>query len=385
MPRMSARVSDQWQSRLLALVAVTLVVLGIAAVYGASSIQAVEDGHAGWYYAFKQLTFAAFGGALLVIVARSDYRFWRKEVPVWFLLAGCVAGLILVVLPFTHFIAPEINGARRWLRLGSLSVQPSEFATLSAVIWTAMMATRKERTLRSLRRGVLPLLVILVPVATLILLEPDLSTAARLLLVCGVVAFIGGARIGHFLLTAVLALPVLLAAVLAEPYRVGRILTFTKTLLAILGFGEEAAAEASWQITQSLVGIGSGQLFGVGFGEGMQKLGYLPHAFSDFIFSTIGEEWGFLGAVVILVFYSLYVGIGFHIAHTAADRFGMLLATGVTVMIGLTALLHIAVTLALAPTTGLPLPFVSYGGSDLLVSLIGTGLLVSIANRRGPT
>jgi cell division protein FtsW len=248
-----------------------------------------------------------------------------------------------------------------------------------------MMATRKEGSLRYLRRGVFPLLVILVPVAALIVLEPDLSSAARLLLVCGVVAFIGGARIGHFLLMAFLMFPVLLAAVLAEPYRVGRLLTFVKMLLAILGFGEEAAAEASWQITQSIIGIGSGQLFGVGFGEGMQKLGYLPHAFSDFIFSTIGEEWGFIGAVVMLILYSLYVGIGFHIARTAVDRFGMLLATGITVLIGLTAMLHIAVTLALAPTTGLPLPFVSYGGSDLVVSLIGTGLLVSIANRRGRT
>jgi cell division protein FtsW len=142
-------------------------------------------------------------------------------------------------------------------------------------------------------------------------------------------------------------------------------------------------SEANWQIRQSLIGVGSGQLFGVGFGQGMQKLGYLPYAYSDFIFSTIGEEWGFLGSAVIVALFALYIGIGLRIARTAPDQFGTLLATGFTALVGVTAILHIAVTLALVPTTGLPLPFISFGGSNLLVSLFGTGVLINVGNHRG--
>jgi cell division protein FtsW len=360
---------------LLALIAVTLVVLGIAAVYSASSIRAVEMHHPGWYFALKQLVAAVLGGMLLVGAARIDYHVWQHERRAWFLLGATVVLLLILLLPFTHALAPETNGARRWLRIGPFGLQPSEFATLAAVIWTAMLASKKQKLLSNFRRGIVPFLVVLLPVAGLIILEPNLSSGALLLLLTGIVLFTAGARIGHFLLLAIVAIPIVWHQIVSVQYRVGRMVSF-------LSAGEDAA-DASWQITQSLVGMGAGQLLGRGIGEGTQKLGYLPQAFSDFIFSAIGEEWGFVGVVIILTFYTAYVAIGFHVARTARDRFGTLLATGLTAMIGLTAALHVAVTMALVPTTGLPLPFLSYGGSQLLVSLIATGILVNIAKSRG--
>lgn len=373
---------DLTQGRMVGIVAVALVIVGIGLVYGASSIHAVELGRPGWYFAFKQLLAAVLGGILLVVCAKTDYHVWQDELVTWSLLAVATIGLVIVVLPFTHGIAPVVNGARRWIRIGPLSIQPSDVATLAAVMWTAMLATKREKMLGSFREGLSRFLVVLVPLTGLIVIQPDLSTAARLALLTGIVVFTAGARIGHFLLVALASLPFFAWAIIAEPYRLERVTAFLKMLLSIFGIGEETTAALGWQMRQSLLGIGSGQLFGLGPGEGLQKLGYLPHAASDFLFSTIGEEYGFVGVVVTLTLYTLYVVLGLRVAKTAADRFGMLLATGVTALVGLTAALHIAVTLGIMPTTGLPLPLLSYGGTHLVVALIATGILINIAHQR---
>ena len=183
-----------------------------------------------------------------------------------------------------------------------------------------------------------------------------------------------GAKIGHFLIVGLVALPILGGVIVSEFYRLQRVLTF-------LSPGEDPM-RYSWQIRQSLLGFGSGGLFGAGFGKGSQKLGYLPEAHSDFIYSTIGEEWGFLGAAILVLLYGVLITLGFRVARTAPDRFGMLLATGITVLIGISAFTHIAVNLALAPTTGLPLPFISHGRTSLVVSLFITGVLINIGNSR---
>jgi cell division protein FtsW len=233
-----------------------------------------------------------------------------------------------------------------------------------------MLATKKRAEVRRFKKGLLPFIVIAVPMAGLIFLEPDLSTASLVVMLVAIVVFTAGAKIGHFLVLGVVALPVLWQSIASAPYRLQRIASF-------LSPGTELA-EASWQIKQSLIAIGAGQLFGVGFGQGLQKLGYLPLAYSDFVFSTIGEEWGFIGVFVVVLLYSTFIAMGFRIARFAPDRFGMLLATGLTALIGLTALLHIAVTLSLVPTTGLPLPFVSHGRTSLIMSLFCTGVLMNI-------
>ena len=283
--------------------------------------------------------------------------------------------LLVPYVPGTGAIAPEINGARRWVDVGVVIVQPSEIAKFAAVVWVSMLATKKGAQIRDLRHGLLPFIVIVLPTVLLIVFEPDLSTAALLVLIVGIVLFTAGARVGHFLVIGLIGVPVVWREIQGAQYQLTRVLTF-------LSPGADAA-DSSWQVSQSLLGIGSGRWFGVGFGEGLQKLGYLPYAYSDFIFSTIGEEWGFVGGGLVVLLFALYIGVGLRIARTASDRFGLLLATGLTAMVGVTAILHIAVTLALVPTTGLPLPFVSYGRSNLFISLLATGVIVSIGNRRG--
>ena len=364
-----------WEARLLAVVTATLLVFGIAAVYGASSLVAVQQGNPGSAFALRQLLGAVAGGIVLVIVARVDYHVWQRLA--WPMLGVAVLGLLIPYLPGLRALAPEINGARRWLNLGVVTVQPSEFAKFAVVVWAAMLATKKGDRVREFRQGLLPFLVIVGPIATLVLFQPNLSTAMLVALLAGVILFAAGARIGHFLVLGLIAVPLLWWEIAGVQYRLSRVLTF-------LSPGEDLA-EANWQITQSLTGIGAGQLLGVGFGEGQQKLGYLPYAYSDFIFSTIGEEWGFLGACVIVLLFAVYITIGFRIARRAPDSFGLLLGTGLTALVGIPAILHMAVTLALVPTTGLPLPFVSYGRSHLLMVLLATGVLVSIGTPRRPS
>ena len=365
----------RWETRLLTLVAAILVVFGLTAVYGASSLLTISGGQVGSSFALKQALGAAVGGIVAALLARSDYRKWQRWA--WPVLGVATLLLVIPLLPFTHGIAPTINGARRWVSLGIVTVQPSELAKFAVVVWTAMLAAKKAEQIRTFQRGVLPFLVILGPVVALIFFEPNLSMALLVAILAGVVLFTAGARIGHFLLLGVLATPLAFGAIASAQYRLARVVTF-------LAPGS-APAEATWQVHQSLVGIGAGRLFGVGLGQGQQKLGYLPYAYSDFIFSTIGEEWGFIGVVVILALFGTFVWLGFRIARSAGDPFGRLLAVGLTALIGVAAALHIGVSLALLPATGLTLPFISYGRSSLFVALVATGVLISVGRGRRRT
>ena len=349
-----------------------LVVFGLAAVYGASSLVNTAGGQVGASFALRQTVGAAVGGLLAVMFARMDYHRWRDWA--WPLLGTTMFLLLIPLLPFTHAITPTINGARRWVNLGLLTLQPSELAKLAIVVWCAMLAAKKGEQVRDFKRGLLPFVVVLVPVVGLIFLEPHLSMALLVTLLAGSVLFTAGARIGHFLALGVVAAPLLFGAVASAQYRLARVLTFLNP--------GAAPTEATSQVQQSLTGIGAGQLLGVGFGQGQQKLGYLPYAYSDFIFSTIGEEWGFLGVLAIALLFGTFVWLGFRIARHAPDPFGQLLATGITVMIGLTVVLHIGVSLAVIPATGVTLPFMSYGRSSLIVALAATGVLASVGRAR---
>ena len=361
-----------WETRLLLLVTLVLVVFGIAAVYGASSIVAVQSGEAGAAFALRQLIGATAGGAALLIASRVEYHMWQRFA--WPMLGVVSVLLLILLLPFAGSIVLEVNGSRRWIGLPGLSFQPAELAKFAVVVWVAMLATKKADRLRNFRRGILPFLVVLVPITALVLFEPALSLALSVGLLAGIVLFSAGARIGHFLIIGGLMIPFLWREITAVQYRLQRWMTF-------LSSGTDYA-ESGWQIQQSLIGMGAGKWFGVGFGEGMQKMGYLPYGYSDFIFSTIGEEWGFAGVVLLIALFVLFVTIGLHIARTAPDRFGTLLAIGLTAMIGITAFLHMAVTLGIVPTTGLPLPFISYGRTNLVVSMCAAGVLMNIGDRR---
>ena len=363
----------RWETRLLGVVTIVLLAFGVAATYGAASLVTMKGQNVGIGFAARQLSGAAVGGILLLIASRQDYYRWRRLA--WPLLLATVGLLLIPLLPFTRGIAPSLNGARRWIDLGPVNFQPSELARLAVVIWCAMLASKKGVQVREFRKGVVPFIVVLSIVSLLILLEPNLSMATLVALLGGLVLFTSGAKIGHFILLGGVGVILVFHQIRDAQYRLARLLTFLNP--------GDATTEAGFQIHQSLVGIGSGGVFGTGFGMGQQKLGYLPYAYSDFLFSTIGEEWGFAGVLVVVLLFALFCWLGFRIARTAADPFGQYLAVGLTATIGLTAFMHMAVSLGLMPTTGLTLPFMSYGRSSQVISLLSTGILINIGRLRG--
>jgi len=359
----------RWETRLLAVVVLTLLVFGIATVYGAAGLQTKG---AGLNIALSQISGALIGGLLLVAIARVDYRVWQRLA--WPVLLVTIVLLIIPLLPFTYSIAPLINGARRWVQIGPLRLQPSELARLAVVIWCAMLAARKGDAVRGFKKGVLPFLVVMGALSGLIVLEPNMSMATLVALCGAMVLFSAGAKLGHFLLLGLGAMLLAVQAVIMAPYRMKRVLAFIDP--------DKVGADAHHQINESIIGVGAGRFLGVGFGEGQQKF-HLPYAYSDFLFSTIAEEWGFIGVCLVVLLFSLFCWLGFRIARTAADTFGQYLAVGLTSAVGLTAFLHMAVSLGLMPTTGLTLPFMSYGRTSLVISLVGAGILINIGRMRG--
>jgi len=363
----------RWETRLLGTVTALLLGFGIAATNGAASLVTAQGQSVGLDFAMRQLSGALLGGVLLLLASRQDYYRWRTLA--WPLLLVTLLLLLIPVLPFTTGIAPTVNGARRWIEIGPVGFQPSELARVAVVVWCAMLAAKKGKQIREFKKGMLPFIVVLGLVSVLILLQPNLSMATLVALLGGLVLFASGAKIGHFILLSGAAVILVFHQIRDAQYRLARLVTF-------LNPGDETT-EAGFQIHQSLVGIGSGGIFGTGFGQGQQKLGYLPYAYSDFLFSTIGEEWGFLGVLAVVSLFALFCWLGFRIARTAADAFGQYLAVGLTGAIGLTAFMHMAVSLGLMPTTGLTLPFMSYGRSSQVISLLATGILINIGRSRG--
>lgn len=362
-----------WESRLLVLITAVLVVFGLAAVYSASS-DLVEKGHVlGTTRVLDQLVGALAGALLLLLASRVNLD--RVRALSWPIIGVTGFLLLVLLLPFAHGIAPRINGARRWLVLG-VSIQVSEIAKLAVVIWTAMLCAKKGTEVRRLTKGLLPVLAVVGPIGLLIFLEPDLSVAVTVVLIAMIVLFAAGARIGHFILLGVAALPIIWTQIETVQYRLMR-------MTAFLDPGGSDRMVDNYQISQSLIGVGAGGAFGTGFGQGQQKLGFLPYPYSDFIFATIAEEWGFVFGVVFLVaMYTAFVFIAVRLAKAAGDPFRQLLGIGCAVMIGSDAFLHMAVGVGIVPTTGLVLPFISYGRSGLIVAMIATGLLINLGSRK---
>ena len=355
----------RWETRLLVLVASVLTVFGIASLYAAATLERDAFG-----FFTKQLFGAVVGVAALVAVARIDYHKWQTWA--WPLLFITIALLLIPLLPFTRPISQPVNGARRWIQLGPVNFQPSEVARFTIAVWVAMLAVKKREAIRGFQKGLLPFLMIIGLVSLLILLEPNLSMAVLIAAIGMTILFAAGARITHFLMLAPAAAAGIIGLALIEPYRWNRIKCFF----------ESSCGPGSFQLDQALLGFGSGGALGVGFGQGQLKLHYLPYGYSDFLFSTIGEEWGFLGVVVIVALFAVFGWFGFRIARTAPDPFGQLLAVGLTAAISLGAILHIAVTLGVMPTTGLAFPFMSYGRSGLMMALVSVGVLVNIGRSR---
>lgn len=365
----ASRLRTGWESSVLLLLTVALLSFGLVTLYSASAVLAQSLELADYHFVVRQAAGGAMGMLVLVVLARFDYRHLRRFA--WPILLSAVALLLLLVLPFSRELAPLTNGSRRWLALGPVTIQPSEMAKLAVLIWTAALAVKKQDRLPSLSRGLLPFLLVWSGVGGLIFLQPDLSSALLVLLLAATVVFAGGGRIGHFLLLAVVGLPLVWGQVEDVAYRLRRLMAFVDPSHDPVGM--------SYQINQSLIAIGSGGLFGVGLGHGQQKFGFLPEPHNDFIFAMIAEEWGLLGVAGLVVLFVGIALVGYRIARQAPDLFGYLLAVGMTNLIVVQALLHMAVDTALVPTTGLTLPFISYGRSSLLICLAAIGILMSIA------
>ena len=362
----------RWETRLLLMIVAVLVVFGIVAVYGASSMVTVQGRYVDYGYALTQVSGAAIGGIFLIIASRVDYYVWRRLA--WPLLLGTLALLLIIILPGTEPIAPVRNGARRWIDLGPVAFQPSELARLAVVVWCAMLASKKGELVRGFKKGVMPFIVVLGLVFLLILLEPNMSMAVLIVMLGGIVLFVAGAKLGHFVLLAGAGLLLGLTLIQSAPYRLARLTTF-------LHGGDQS--DAAFQITNSMIGFGSGQLLGVGLGEGSQKMGFLPYAYSDFLFSHIGEEWGFIGVCFVVALFAGFCWLGFRIGRTAAEPFGQYLAIGITALVGVSAVLHMAVNTSMMPTTGITLPFVSWGRSSQVIAMLAAGILINIGRMRG--
>ncbi|MCG6956338.1 MAG: putative lipid II flippase FtsW [Gemmatimonadetes bacterium] len=358
-----------WEPAAVFVLTLLLLACGLVTLYSASSVLALRQHLPDTYYVLRQAAGAGFGLVLMIGCAAVPYSWWDRVA--WPLLWASVALLLVVVLPGTEAIAPKINGARRWLRVG-VTLQPSELAKIAVIVWTASIAVKKARQdhFKRLSLGLGPFFLIWGLLLLPVVLEPDLSTACLIAMLGLLIVFAAGARPSHFLFLGVLAVPFLMNQ-LAVGFRADRVAAFLNPA--------SDPAGAGFQVRQSLVALGSGGLTGVGFGMGRQKFGFLPEAHNDFIFAMVGEEWGLLGVLFLAALFAAIILVGFRIAGRAPDLFGELLAIGVTNLIALQAVLHMAVGLGLVPTTGLALPLVSYGRSNLVVTMVAMGILMSVA------
>jgi len=349
-------------------VTLALFTIGLLTLSSATTFLAHQAGERDPHFVLQQAFGGALGLAALVICSRIPAEWWKTMA--WPVLGATWILLLVLILPGTERIAPTINGARRWLVLPVGRIQPSELAKMAIIVWTAALAVKKQSQFKNLRRGLLPFLLVWFAVILTIVAEPDFSTACMVGFLAGIVVFAAGGRIGHFVFLGLLLLPMVWAK-LGEGFRLERMKAFWNPDFDPLG--------ASYQVRQSLVAIGSGGLTGVGFGEGQQKFGFLPEPHNDFIFAMIGEEWGLLGILLVVSLFMTLVLVGFRIAQRAPDLFSELLAVGFTSLIALQAILHMSVGLGLVPNTGLALPLISYGRSNLLVTMASIGILISIA------
>jgi cell division protein FtsW len=369
----TANLIDRWhmglEARILVMLTAVLLAFGLATVYSASAIVEMQAGYGHAHLLIRQVVGMAIGLTLFAIAAKLDAEVWEKWA--WPVMILSLVLLVIVILPFTAGIAPRVHGSRRYLFGASL--QPSELAKLAVIVWTSMLVIKKGPALRRLTKGLLPFLVVIGALDILVMLEPDLSTAMMFTLMMSIILFAGGVRIGHFVALGVMLIPLLYVKIERLNYVLLRMSAF---------FDPGTAPQVNYQLRQSLIAVGSGQIFGVGFGRGRQQYGFLPFGYDDFIAGHIGEEWGFVGLTLLVLAFALYAALGFRIARKARTPFLQLVAVGLTVTMVLTAYLHIGVATGLLPTTGLTLPFISYGRSNLILSLLMTGILVNIGSSR---
>jgi cell division protein FtsW len=351
-----------------------LVILGLVMVLSASSVRAYEEFGSSFLFFVRQLVYAVVGLAAFLVAARMRHTAWQRLcVP---LLLVSVTLLVLVLVPGLGTVA---GGSARWLRFGAVTVQPSEIAKVAVITFSATLLARRFRRIHDLRQLLLPLVPVVGLVCVLILLQPDMGTAVVVVATLFVLLFVAGARVKHLLVGAGAVGVIGFGLMYVEGYRWARFVSFIDPWADPQGTG--------YQTIQSLIALTSGGPFGVGLGASRQKWDYVPNAHTDFIFAIIGEELGLVGALAVVILFGLLVYAGVRIAVRAPDAFGRLLAAGIVGWFGFQAVINLGAVTGLLPITGVPLPFVSYGGSALVMSMAAVGMLVSVARssrRRRP-
>ena len=353
--------------RILFLVTLVLVGFGVAMVFSSSAIVAKEKFGDPNYFSFKQLIFAMLGLAVMFVIMKIDYHRYRHPAIVFSALAVVVALLVLV-----FFMATAAN-THRWIHLSGFSFQPSELAKLALIFFLAYFLEKRKGKVNDMAFTLVPVAVIVLILAGLIVLQPDLGTAVSLLAISAVLLFVAGIDLRWIAMCAIFALPTLYLLVFRVNYRRQRILAFLNPWDEPLGRG--------FQIIQSLISVASGGIAGLGFMEGKQKLFYLPEAHTDFIFAVVGEELGMIGTCAVLVLFSVFLWRGLRASMRAPDLFGFYLALGITMMVCIQAFINMSVVLGLLPTKGIPLPFLSYGGSSFVVMLASVGILLNVSQQ----
>ena len=352
-------------------VTAALAIFGTMMVYSASAMFSLQesDNTSQYSYFYKQLGFTIAGLMVMGIASQIDYRFYQNPWVVYSIL------VITVILLLAVFAFPAVNGAQRWIRISGFSLQPSELAKIALPIFLAYYLAKNEDTVGDLRKTVFPCILGLALLGGLVLYEKDLGTTVVLCAIFSAVYFAGGAKLVH--IGAVVAIFVFIGtvAIFLAPWRVARVMAFLDPYAY--------SSDEGYQVVQSLFAIGSGGVFGEGFAKGHQKLFYLPYPYSDFIFSVVGEELGLIGTLAVLSAFAMLLWRGARAAVMAPDRFGNLLAIGIISGIIVQALFNISVVISILPAKGIPLPFISYGGSSVMVSLLGVGILLNISKFGG--
>jgi cell division protein FtsW len=342
-----------------------LALFGVVMVYSASAIMAERDNGSQFHYVIKQGVWVAIGFGVMLLMMQFNYQLLKNRRLVYALLFLCTIGLLSV------FAFSPRNGAHRWITLPGASLQPSEASKLALIIFLAYFLEKRAGEEGDFWRTFLPCGLVTAWLAGLVVIEPDFGTAMMLVLIFTVVIYTAGARVKHLAMAAAPALVVAAGLLIFVPWRLKRLVTFLDPWADQQGAG--------FQVVQSLIAIGSGGSNGLGFAQGKQKMLFLPFAHSDFIFAVIGEELGLVGALAVVLVFALFLWRGVRTALLAPDRFGMLLSFGIVAGIVAQALFNISVVLSLVPTKGIPLPFISYGGSSLVPTLAAVGILLNVS------
>ena len=351
--------------KLLFIATLVLICASLVMVYSASAVIALDKNQHPSFFLFKQATFALLGLVLMPVLMRVDYRNYRQPIVLWTALA--LVGFALVAVLF----GPRINGARRWFGIAGIGVQPSEFAKLAIIFFVAAILERRMDRIDDLRYSLVPVAIVLGGIVGLIMLQPDLGTALSIIVIVSAMVFAAGINYRYIIGLLLVSLPAAYIVLMSADYRRRRMLVFLDPWQDPLGDG--------FQVIQSLIAVGTGGLFGRGLMAGVQKLFYLPYPETDFIYAVIGEELGLVGTTLVLACFCVIAWRGLRTSMRAPDRFGAFLALGLTAMVVVQAFFNMSVVLGLLPTKGIPLPFVSFGGSSLLMSMIGMGILLNVS------